>query len=542
MPDSTADQTIPIIDIGPYREGEPGAAERAAAELRHALTRVGFYFVRGHGVPQDLIDATFGAAADFHAQPLEAKLALKLNHHNIGYLPMRGNTLRTSTVQKDTKPNLNEAFFVKRDLPPDHPDVVAGKRFRGANRWPEGLAGFRETVVAYCSAMERLALSLLPLYARALDLAPDWFAEPFREPQYTLRMTHYPRQEAFAGDEFGLAPHTDTSFMTLLAQNEVPGLSIRTPEGEWLDAPAVPGTFVVNGGEMLRRWTNERFLATPHRVINRSGRERYAIPFFFDCTIDHAMTSGRSNDQFGAGRFGFRLDREEAAGGIEGDLAGQAVDRQPLAQNVLDFGAPQPGQMIPGAQDEAQVPVAEEAVQLQRAEAAQFGLQHEAASALRIGARPPPVKMEPQLACGLAIPPGDEPALPGAVRVRQAAEAHEVVEQAAERCAAVDVGGLTEQVVTQPLRWVGAPRRGHEEERLDQSRGTRLDRRQGRWQRGTHAGGGGRAGAQHELARRRARDHQRAVRLHQQAREVHAVAGLLRGLQTREQRARKHLV
>src|SRR3546814_2268976 len=108
---------------------------------------------------------------------------------------MRGNTRRTSEVQKDTKPNLNEAFFVKRDLPADHPDVVANKRFRGANRWPADLPCFRETVTGYCDAMERLALSLLPLYARAVDLPADHFAAAFAEPQYTLRMTHYPRSE-----------------------------------------------------------------------------------------------------------------------------------------------------------------------------------------------------------------------------------------------------------------------------------------------------------------------------------------------------------
>src|SRR3546814_20415782 len=99
-------------------------------------------------------------------------------------------------------------------------------------------------------------------------------------------MTHYPQQEAVRDDEFGLAPHVDTSFMTLLAQNEVPGLSIRTPDGAWIDAPAIPGPFIVNGGEMLRRWTNVRFLATPHRVVNPSGRARYALPFLSACPLD----------------------------------------------------------------------------------------------------------------------------------------------------------------------------------------------------------------------------------------------------------------
>jgi isopenicillin N synthase-like dioxygenase len=240
-------------------------------------------------VPQELIERLFAVTAAFHALPIERKLALKLNEHNIGYLPMRGNTLRTSVVQQGTKANLNEAFFIKRELPPDHPDLATNKRFRGANRWPDGMPEFRATALEYAGRLERLALSLLPIYATALDLPADHFANAFREPQFTLRLTHYPAQEVFEGDEFGLAPHTDTSFMTLLAPNSVPGLSIRTRDGRWIDAPPTPGTYLVNGGELLPRWTNERFLATPHRVINRTGGERYAIPFFFDCQIEHVM-------------------------------------------------------------------------------------------------------------------------------------------------------------------------------------------------------------------------------------------------------------
>jgi isopenicillin N synthase-like dioxygenase len=280
---------IPILDLGPYRRGEPGALELLAQELRHAFEHVGFYFIRDHGVDAQLCEDVFVEAARFHAMPEAAKLALKINEHNIGYLPMRAATTRHSTLNLNNKPNLNEAYFVKRELPADHPDILANKRFRGRNLWPSDLPGFRETVIRYCDAMEGLAKSLLPIYARALDLPADFFAAGFREPQYTLRMSHYPRQDMVEENEFGLAPHTDTSFMTLLAQNRIPGLAIRLPSGKWIDAPALPDTFLVNGGDMLRRWTNHRFLATPHRVINRSGRERYAIPFFFDCTIDHRM-------------------------------------------------------------------------------------------------------------------------------------------------------------------------------------------------------------------------------------------------------------
>jgi isopenicillin N synthase-like dioxygenase len=277
---------IPAIDLGPYLAGAPGAAERAAEQLRVALTEIGFYYILGHGVPAALVEAVFREAARFHALPLERKLAVGIDRHNVGYLPLQGDTLRTSTVATVTKANLNEAFFVARDLPADHPDVLADRRFRSANRWPEGLPGFRAAVVGYCDTLERLVRRLVRLYARALDLPFDYFDAPFREPQYKLRMTHYPPQDAPAEDEFGIAPHTDTSFLTLLAPNPVPGLSIRTQQGVWIAAPAVPGAFLVNGGQLLQRWTNDHFLATAHRAVNRSGGERYALAFFCDAGID----------------------------------------------------------------------------------------------------------------------------------------------------------------------------------------------------------------------------------------------------------------
>ena len=279
-------EAIPIIDIGPYLAGAPGALDRIAKELHFALTEVGFYFVVNHGVSASLIRDNFRQAERFHAQPLEKKMEVRIDRHNVGYLPMRGDTLRTSVVQTVTKANLNEAFFVARDLPADHPDVVADRRFRSVNRWPQDLLGFRETVITYCETMERLVRQLMPLYARALNLPATYFDAAFVECQYKLRMTHYPPQDISADDEFGIAPHTDTSFLTLLAPNDVPGLSIRTRSGNWIEAPAIPDAYVVNGGQLLLRWTNEYFLATPHRAINRTGGERYALAFFCDSNID----------------------------------------------------------------------------------------------------------------------------------------------------------------------------------------------------------------------------------------------------------------
>ena len=153
-----ATETIPVIDLGPFLAGEPGALDRTAKELRFALTEIGFYFIVNHGVPREKIQATFAEVKRFHELPVDKKLDLKIDLHSTGYMPMRGNTLRTSTVQAGTKPNLNEAFFVKREMAADHPDVLANRRFRGRNRWPDGPPGFRETVVDYCNTMEALVL------------------------------------------------------------------------------------------------------------------------------------------------------------------------------------------------------------------------------------------------------------------------------------------------------------------------------------------------------------------------------------------------
>src|SRR5580704_16753495 len=151
MPDVNA---IPVIDLGPCFAGEPGALDRAAAELRHALTEIGFYFIVNHGVSRTLIREAFRQAARFHGQPSDEKMKIRIDRHNVGYLPMKGDTLRTSVVQTVTKPNLNEALFVARDLPAGHPDVVADRRFRSANQWPSSVPGFRESVMTYCDALE----------------------------------------------------------------------------------------------------------------------------------------------------------------------------------------------------------------------------------------------------------------------------------------------------------------------------------------------------------------------------------------------------
>src|SRR6267142_6187091 len=172
---ASTDMVIPVIDLGPYLSGVPGALEATAAQLRGALETIGFFIIMHHDVPQDLIARTFAEARRFHAQPLAAKMVLRMNEHNNGYMAMGKYAVWTSDVNANDKPDLNEAFFIKRERGPHDPLVRAGRRFAGPNRWPEHLPGFRETVLAYTDAVDALGRRLLPLCATALDLPPDTF-------------------------------------------------------------------------------------------------------------------------------------------------------------------------------------------------------------------------------------------------------------------------------------------------------------------------------------------------------------------------------
>src|SRR5947209_9832853 len=273
---------IPVIDYGPYFADAPGALERVAAEVAHACENIGFFYVLNHGVPDELIDRAFAASRRFHAMPLKQKLALKLNENNIGYLPINASVQGASTVHKATKPNQNESFFFSHDRGPQHPDVVAGKPLRGRNLWPAARPGIRADMMAYFAALGAMCDRMLPPFAVALGLPGDFFAPFFADEAHAVvRFLHYPPQETIEDIPFGQAPHTDNSFMTALPRTEVPGLAVGLPSGEWFAPPIIPGTFLINLGNIMRRWSNDRFLSTPHGVLNESGTDRYSIAYFY---------------------------------------------------------------------------------------------------------------------------------------------------------------------------------------------------------------------------------------------------------------------
>jgi isopenicillin N synthase-like dioxygenase len=283
-------EAIPVIDLTDFLARRPGALQAVARRVHDALTTVGFLVLTGHDVPQAAIDRTFAEARRFHALPMEQKLALRMNQHNNGYMAMSRYAVWTSEVNKNDKPDLNEAFFIKRERAPDDPLLRSGRRFVGPNVWPAEteLPGFRAAVLNYVERMDNLARRLLPAVAVALDLEPAHFDADFTDSQFSFRLSHYPPAKA-ASNQFGIAPHTDANFLTFLAQSEIPGLQVRMPSGNWLDVPYIPGSFAVNAGDMMKRWTNGRFKSTPHRALPPVGRHRYAIPFFLGPNFDKVI-------------------------------------------------------------------------------------------------------------------------------------------------------------------------------------------------------------------------------------------------------------
>ena len=281
---------IPIIDFGPAFAGEPDALRDLAGGLCRACEQVGFFYALNHGVPEAIIDRAFAASRRFHALPPEQKLELRLNENNIGYLPINASVQGASTVHKATRPNQNESFFISHDRGIDHPDVIAGTPLRGCNQWPAAMPDMRRDMMAYFHALGAMCDRMLPAFAVALGMPEDFFVPFFtNEAHANLRFLHYPPQDALEDNLFGQAPHTDNSFMTALARTDVPGLAVRLPSGEWFAPPVIPGTFLINLGNIMRRWSNDRFLSTPHGVLNDSGADRYSIAYFHSPNVDRVI-------------------------------------------------------------------------------------------------------------------------------------------------------------------------------------------------------------------------------------------------------------
>ena len=272
--------TIAVIDIAPLRHHDPAGQRRVAAELREACSRIGFFYVSRHGVDQDLMDRTFAEVRRFFHQPLERKTAIAMANSPI-YRGYSG--FAEEVLDPDLEGDLKESFNLGVERGADDPLVAAGTPLHGPNLWPAALPGFRETMDDYFAAMTDLGMTIAKGLALSLDLPADHFTRTLGNPMSLLRLLHYPPTAQRRSErQLGAGAHTDYGCLTILAQDAIGGLEVRNTDGEWITATPVPGTFVINLGDQMARWTNGRYQSTPHRVYNASNTDRYSIPFFFD--------------------------------------------------------------------------------------------------------------------------------------------------------------------------------------------------------------------------------------------------------------------
>ncbi len=284
-------EEVPLVDFGPFLAGRAAERKRVALEIGRACRDIGFFYIVRHGVEEALIERVFAEARRFFALPPErkAEIAIEKSRCHRGWFALGGENL--DPEKQRTAGDLKEGIKIGRDLPLDHPLVTAGLPLHGPNQWPEGLSGWKETMQEGYDALSRLGREIMHAFALALELPETYFDRWLTGPMATLGPLHYPPQSGRITEaRIGAGAHTDFGCLTILAQDPVGGLQVRNSAKRWIDAPYVAGSFVVNIGDMMERWTNGVFASTLHRVINVSGRDRHSLPFFFDPDFNADLT------------------------------------------------------------------------------------------------------------------------------------------------------------------------------------------------------------------------------------------------------------
>ncbi len=275
----TVTANLPLIDMAGVREGDQAAILRAGEAIRKACCETGFFYIINHGVPQVVIDSAMAAAKTFFAYPPELKRQVAVNTRHRGWHALGG-----ALMYKATKPDYKEFFGIGLELPEDDSSVLAGEALRGPNQWPDFMPELRMALDAYYKEIGMAGADLLKAVAVGLGIDPGFFAPKYGKPLQRTQMVYYPPHPPMAeSDQFGVAPHTDYGCITLLYQDNSGGLQVRElGNNSWIDAAPIEGSLVVNVGDLLARWSNDRFRSTLHRVINKSGHERYSIATFYD--------------------------------------------------------------------------------------------------------------------------------------------------------------------------------------------------------------------------------------------------------------------
>ncbi|KAK0244550.1 hypothetical protein EDD85DRAFT_808536 [Armillaria nabsnona] len=282
--DSTSFQEIPIIDLAMISTEDPGRKKALADKVRAACVDVGFFYVTNHGISETIIQEAVDRSKDFFSLPLEDKMMIenKKSPNFKGYSP-----LLSGNNDPDNDGDLQEGFeFGLEQIEPQpqgQDDSSDDGVMTGANVWPSQLPEFRRAALQYYHAAVNLGKKLFPLFALALDLSENFFEDKTRHSAALMKMLHYPPQTGpVDGRVLGIGAHTDWECFTILWQEPgIQALQVLNSNQEWIDAPPIPGTMVINLGDQLARWTNDVFKSTVHRAINRSGVRRYSIPLFF---------------------------------------------------------------------------------------------------------------------------------------------------------------------------------------------------------------------------------------------------------------------
>ncbi len=273
---------IPIIDIAALVGGTAGAQHTVGREMRAAAETIGFFYVKNHGIDQSVFDAVVREARAFFARPIDDKQRFKPVDRHRGFL-----SIGEAKMYETARVDLKESFIWGLDIPEDDPDYRAGNRMYGPNRWPADQPGLRVACNGFFDATNHCGKLLLRAFASSLGIVDDYFTQRFAKPVTRCSAIYYPPQTPDAGvDQFGVAPHTDYGAVTFVYQTDVSGLEVYSKNREWVTAHPIPGTLVVNVGDLLARWTNDTFRSTPHRVVNRSGRERISLASFVDPDFD----------------------------------------------------------------------------------------------------------------------------------------------------------------------------------------------------------------------------------------------------------------
>ena len=277
----TLHTNLPLIDMAGVREGDEAAILRAGEAIRKACSESGFFYIINHGVPQRVIDTAMAAAKTFFAYPADVKRQVAVNKRHRGWHALGG-----ALMYEATKPDFKEFFSMGLELPEDDPCVLAGEALRGPNQWPDFMPELRLALDAYYEEIGLAGADLLKAVAVGLGIESGFFEPKYGKRLQRTQMVYYPPHPPRAEtDQFGVAPHTDYGCITLLYQDNSGGLQVRElGSNNWIDATPVEGSLVVNVGDLLARWSNDRFRSTFHRVINKSGHERYSIATFYDPT------------------------------------------------------------------------------------------------------------------------------------------------------------------------------------------------------------------------------------------------------------------